>query len=166
MSLFGLKVAKQFGEGLPSFKNQSEAETILFKQRDESLRQLLEMAKTSEIFVPDFTPEILKSLEKWYFELYESNGFSKYAKTREKFESCMAAYFGEVVIRNCPDAWWTVREFAFENGKYEIGVQKKLLHFMSKFTDHYKQPNNKRHQKIFGIFNQLFASRGLAGAAN
>jgi hypothetical protein len=160
MSLFGLKVAKQFGEKLPSFKNQAEAETVLFKQRDEKLQQLLEMAKTSGIFVPDFTPESLKPLEQWYFELYESKGFSKLATTREEFESCMAAYFGEVTIRNCPDARWAVREFAFERGKYEMGIQKKLLHLMlSKFTDHYKQPNNKRRQRLFGIFNQLFATR-------
>jgi hypothetical protein len=131
MSLFGLKVAKQFGEKLPSFKNQAEAETILFKQRNENLRQLLEMAKTPDFFAPDFTPESLKPLEQWYFELYEFNGFSKFATTRERFESCMAAYFGEVVIRNCPDARWIVREFAFESGKYEIGVQKKPLDFMS-----------------------------------
>jgi len=160
MSLFGLKVAKQFGEKLTSFKNQADAETVLFKRRDEKLEQLLEMAKKSGIFIPDFTPESLKPLEQWYFELYESKSFSKFSTTREEFEGCMAAYFGEVAIRNCPDARWAVREFAYGPGKYEIGIQKKLLYLMlSKFTDHYKQPNNKRRQRLLGIFNQLFAAR-------
>jgi hypothetical protein len=71
----------------------------------------------------------------------------------------MASYFGEVVVRSRPDARWEVREFAFEHGKFEIGVRRGLLHMMlTRFADHYKQPSNKRRQKIFKMYEQRFAA--------
>jgi hypothetical protein len=71
----------------------------------------------------------------------------------------MASYFCEVVVRNCRDAKWEVREFSFESGKFEIGVERGLLHLMlARFTDHYKQPNNKRRQKIYKMYEQRFAT--------
>ena len=159
MSLFGLKVAKQFGGKLPSFKSQNEAEAFLFQQRDERLQLLLESAKNTNIFATDFSQESLKNLESWYFALWESSGFDKLRITREEFESCMASYFGEVVVRNHSDAKWVVQEFAFQNGRYEIGVQRRLGTVMlSRFTDHYKQPNNKRRQNLFKMYQKYFSN--------
>lgn len=150
MSWFSLKVAKVFGRGLPSFHNQAEAESHLFRERDERIRRITLLAASAGIFAADFTPESLKTLERWYFELWEANGFNRLNISRDEFECCMASYFFEVAVRNCPDAKWEVREFPFEHGKFEIGVQRGLVHLMrTRFTDHYKLPNNKSRQKIY-----------------
>jgi hypothetical protein len=158
MSLFGVKVAKQFGQNLPSFKNQAEAEAFLIAQKDERLRLLIESAKNSNTFTADFSPESLKHLEIWYFELWESDGFERLETTREEFECFMAAYFGEIAVRNNPDTKWIVSEFAFERGKYEIGIHQKLFtQMLNRFADHYKTPNNTRRQKLFKMYQQRFS---------
>lgn len=159
MSFFGLQVAKLFGKKLPAFSNQAEAETYLFKLRDEQLKRIAALALSSPRFVADYAPESLKNLEIWYFELVDNDGFDSLGISREEFEKCMASYFCELAVRNCSDAKWEVREFAFESGKFEIGVQRGLLHLMlGRFTDHYKQPNNKRRQKIYKMYSERFAN--------
>ena len=159
MSRLGLKIAKLFGQKLPAFSSLAEAETFLFDQRDERIKRIVELGQSSKSFAADYTPESLKHLERWYFELMDNDGFQTLGTSREDFECCMASYFGEVVIRHCPDAKWEVQEFAFERGKFEIGVRRGLLTMMlNRFADHYKQPSNKRHQKIFRMFEERFAS--------
>jgi hypothetical protein len=159
MSRLGLKVAKLFGKRLPAFSSRAEAEAYLFGERDERLRRLRELAPSSGVFAPDFVPESLKHLERWYFDLSDTDGFSVLGITREEFEGCMASYFCELAVRNSPDTKWEIREFVFEPGKFEIGVQRGLMHLMlRRFSDHYKQPNNKRRQKIFRMYEQRFAA--------
>ena len=159
MSWLGLQVAKLFGQRLPAFSSQTEAEAHLFGQRDERLRRITELAMSSGVFAADYTPESLKNLERWYFDLLDADGFRSRGTSREEFECCMASYFCELAVRNCPDAKWEVREFEFERGKFEIGVQHGLLHLMlSRFTDHHKQPNNKRRQKIYRMYEERFAA--------
>ena len=120
---------------------------------------MTELAMAAKTFAADYTPESLKNLERWYFELMETNGFKALGVSREDFECCMASYFCELAVRNCPEAKWEVQEFAFESGKFEIGVQRGLFHLMlNRFTDHYKKPNNKRQQKIFRMYEESFAA--------
>ena len=158
MSWFGSRVARLFGQKLPAFSSLTEAEAYLFAQRDERLRRITELAASSDNFAADYTPESLKNLERWYFELMDTNGFQPLGISREGFECCMASYFCELAVRNCPDVKWEVREFEFAHGKFEIGVQRGLLHFMlNRFTDHHKQPNNKRRQKIYRMYQERFA---------
>lgn len=157
MSWLGLKIAKLFGQRLPAFASHAEAEAKLYQQRDDRIRRLCELAASSGIFKADFTPESLKTVEKCYFELWESDGFRPLGVTRDDFERCMAMYFCEVAVRNCPDTKWEVREYGFERGKYELGVQSGRVHLMlSRFTDHYKESNNKRRQKIYRQYQQHF----------
>ena len=158
MGWLGLKVAKLFGQKLPAFSSRAEAEAHLFRQRDERLQRLVELAASSSVFVADFSPESLKQLERWYFDLWESDGFQGLGALREEFERCMAMYFCEVAVRNCAEAKWEVREYGFECGKYEIGVERGLSHLMRmRFTDHYKEPNNKRRQKIYREYQEHYA---------
>ena len=94
-----------------------------------------------------------------YFHLCDTDGFRLLGISREEFECCMASYFCELAVRNCSDAKWEVREFDFEPGKFEIGIQRGLLHLMlRRFTDHHQQPNNKRRQKIFRMYEERFAA--------
>ena len=153
-------MAKLFGKQLPGFKNQAEAEAQLFADRDRRLENLLEAAAKTESFDADFTPESLKRLELWYFELWEGDGFGAIGLPREEFECSMAMYFLEVAVRNCPRAEWEVSEYGFENGKYEIGVKNGLHHLMrSRMTDHFQQPNNKRRQKIYREYMDSYGAR-------
>ncbi len=130
----------------------------LFGERDRRLHRIVELAASSNTFAADYTPESLKNLEKWYFELWESDGFGRLSVARDEFERCMASYFCEIAVRNCPDTNWEVREFGFERGKYEIGVGRPAGgHLMlSRFTDHHGMPRNKRRQKIYRDYQQRF----------
>ena len=157
MSKYGLKIARLFGRGLPAFKNQSEAEKHLYRERDDRIKKMVSLAPSSDEFAADFTPESLKGLELWYFELWENNGFRKLRTSREDFERNMAMYFFEVAVRNCPEAEWEVAEYGFEKGKYEIGVVRGRSHLMrSRFTDHFNERNNKRRQKIYRNYREHY----------
>ncbi|HOX60209.1 MAG TPA: hypothetical protein PLC99_25310 [Verrucomicrobiota bacterium] len=160
MGWFALRIAKLFGQRLPAFPTKAEAEAHLFSQRDERLRHIIELAPHSAgVFAADFTPNSLKGLESWYFILRESDSFGSLGITCEEFERCMAMYYCETAVRNNPDAQWVVQEYAFERGKYEMGVAKGGTYYMRmRFTDHYKQPNNKRRQKIFRDYQQYYGA--------
>jgi len=155
MTKFGLKIAQLFGEKLPRFSSQEEAERALLAFRDAKLHKIHKLASTLPDFALDCLPESLKAMERVYFRLHESNSFEEIKSTREEFEECMAMYFGEVFVRNIPNSKWVVKEFPFEKGKYEIGVQKGLSTVMlRRFTDHFKTPNNKRQESIWRRFKQ------------
>lgn len=157
MSRRGLQVAKDFGKRLPAFGSQADAEAYLFSRRDQLLQRLSELAAASGVFVADFSPASLKNVERFYFTLYETDGFEALGISLEEFEFCMASYFCEVAVRNCPNAKWEVRAFPFQHGKFEIGVGRGLFHIMlTRFTDHYRMPNNKRRQKIYKMYERYF----------
>jgi hypothetical protein len=158
MGWLSLQVAKLFGQKLPAFKSQAEAEEHLFAERDARVSRLAALAgQSGGVFTADFSPASLKGLELWYFALWESDGFSSLGLSREEFERCMAMYFCEAAVRNCPRAKWIVQEYAFEPGKYELGVQRGHVSLMrSRFTDHYQQPRNKRRQRIYREYQEHF----------
>ena len=74
MTKYGLKIAIQNSLSLPSFTSQKEAEISLFNLRDEMREMILSIEKQSNVGL-DFSPQSLKVLEKWYFELLDSNHF-------------------------------------------------------------------------------------------
>lgn len=155
MSREGMKAAQEHGEQLPSFPDQPSAELALFGRRDELIRQLTAAADRSTTFSADFSPESLKSLEKWYFELWETKSFSALGTERAEFERWMAMYFGEVMVRNAPDFEWVVEEYSFAQGKYSIGVRKPLLAIMlGRYTDLYARRSNKRKQSVWREYRQ------------
>ena len=160
MTKYGLKIAGLFGKQLPGFSSQQDAEKSLLTFRDVRLRRIHELARALSRFKPDYTPESLKTMEQLYFKLHQSNSFEKVGSNREEFEECMAIYFGEVFVRNVPNSKWVVEEFAFERGKYEIGVKKGLFTVMlRRFTDHFKEPNNKKQESIWRKFTQYRTSQ-------
>lgn len=63
MSQQGLKVALQYGEGLPAYSSLSEAENALIQQKDSTLEAFL--AEYGLFIGLDFSPESRKLLEKW-----------------------------------------------------------------------------------------------------
>ena len=65
-------------------------------------------------------------MEQWYFDLLERDAFTGLGTERATFEECMAMYFLETAVRNS-DVEWTVDEYAFEPGRYEIGVKRPLF---------------------------------------
>jgi len=147
-----------FGRTLPAYRNISEARTSLFAARDARLAGFKVLASKSDLFVANDTPESLKQMEAWYFQLVESDGFRLVGVTREEFEKCMATYFCHVAVVNCPEAEWYVAEFAFEPGKYEIGVKRGLVHQMrGSFTDHFAKGANRRRTAIYREFQRYYS---------
>ncbi|HSW88230.1 MAG TPA: hypothetical protein VLG12_03650 [Candidatus Saccharimonadales bacterium] len=156
MSKAGLKVAIAVSSQLPQFNSLEEAKNYYFSYRDERLALLKKVSQNSKMFSMDFKPESLKILEKWYFQLYENDSFSKLGITREVFEECMAMYFCELAIRLIPNFTWAIEESPFVKRRYEFGIQKPLFSYMlSRFTDLHKQPDNKRHQYIYRQYKRL-----------
>jgi len=158
MSKAGMDAARRHAKHLPRFRNQKAAEDTLFADRDALLTLLSEVSVASTAFDPDYSPESLKALESWYFELWEDDGFGGLSLDRETFERCMAMYFGEVIVRNDKRYEWIVQEFAFEKGKYEMGISRPGFAVMLRaFRDHYALPNNKRRQRIWRRYREYAA---------
>ena len=110
------------------------------------------------MFVPDYSVESLKKLEKIYFNLCESDGFAGAGFAKKEFESAMSMYFGEVIVRNNRDAKFEARSFPFSKDKYEFYVSKGLLSMAiaDKFLDLDKRPDNVRKNSIFREYNKYF----------
>jgi hypothetical protein len=159
MTKNNMQIAQQYAEKLPAFENQQEAEKYFSDFRKRYLALLKEAAGSQTSFAPDFSPESLKSLEKWYFDLQETDAFRNIPVDREVFESCMAVYFGETAVRNS-DSEWTVSGYFLDPNRYHLGVKKK--HFtmtLMRFTDYYKEPNNKRREGLFRRYRKYFAEK-------
>ncbi len=155
-----LKVAYQYGEKLQSFKNKQEAEEYFYAYRTCLSNKLKSICKNHSCFLPDYTVESLKVLEKWYFDLYENNSFDILGVDQHEFEDMMSIYFGDVVINNNSDAKWTVVEYPFTQEKYELMINKNLFSMTIKkcCRDWYKEPSNKRHNLLFRTYNRYFKS--------
>ncbi len=154
-----MKVAIAHGENLPNYADQESARIDLFARRDRYLELLSEACKNTEVFEGDFVPESLKSLEKWYFELWDAQSFWDVGLARSEFETAMAMYYGEVFVRNSTGFEWIVTEFAFQLGKYELGVKKDLVTVMlSRFTDLFAHPNNKKRQSVWTEYQKYRGS--------
>src|SRR5262249_25888723 len=113
MSKRGLKAADQHGNALPSFASHEDAVSYYFAFRDKHISLLKSISMGRSQFEMNYSPESLKRLEAWYFELYENDSFESCRTERATFERCMAMYFCEVVAKNFPDAEWVVEEFVF-----------------------------------------------------
>jgi len=151
MSKYGLFIAKLYGRELPSFNNPEEAKKNLFKIRDEHLSVLEQVAERQPGLNLDYSLESLKRLEAWYFDLYERDSFSSLGIERSHFETCIGIYFGAVLARNKSGAEWIVEEFAFQRGKYELGVrlQKGITVMAGRQKDLFRTHNNKKRQSLF-----------------
>lgn len=150
MSRAGRRAADNLGRTLPRYRSQEEAERALFTQRDLLLGRLRTAAAASPSFEFDFTPESLKALERWYFEVRERGTFAEYGLSAETFEGCIAMYLGEVIVRNHGAFRWLVREFPFVPGTYEIGVDRGTLAVMlTRFAEVHTRPNNKKRESIW-----------------
>src|SRR5256885_3781505 len=106
MSRAGLVAASEHASLLPSFRNLAEAQSSLFARRDADLAVLRDAAERLAPFALDFTPASLKLLEQWYFRLLDEDAFASAGFSRSAFERCVAAYLGEVLVKNRPPFEW------------------------------------------------------------
>jgi hypothetical protein len=148
--------AQQHGEELPGFANVTDAEDYYHGLRDRHLALLFEAASKQPSVQLDYSPGSLKLLEQWYFQLFESDSFRAAGIEREMFETCMAMYFGETTVRSA-HARWIVEPYFLTPAKYEIGVRKGSFTMMlSRFTDHFREPNNKRRESLYRRYKKYF----------
>lgn len=153
MSRQGMKAALEHGRQLPEFLDVKTAKIELFRLRDQLIHKLTNAAQFSDTFSADFSPDSLKEIEKWYFELWESKSFGEIGIERELFERCISMYYGEVIVRNAPEFEWFVEEFVFMPGRYEIGVRKDMASLaLRREIDLYARTDNKRQQSIWREF--------------
>ena len=152
MTRAGLLAARLFGSRLPTYRDLAHAERALFARRDELLQQLVALSRRAPSFQPDFSPESLKELERWYFELKDGPGVASVGTDEETFERAMAMYLGEVLVRNIPEFEWFVTEFAFEQGRYEIGVRRPLFALMLSRQSFPPRERNKRGRSMWRMY--------------
>lgn len=124
MSGTGMKAALTLGEKLPVYPSLEVARTELFAQRDRLLSALT-TAAAGEGVALDHSPESLKTVEPWFFRVVEAGRLPIAGMDLQTLDLAIAMYFGEVVVRTT-DFEWTVAEFAFAQGRYEIGVARPL----------------------------------------
>jgi hypothetical protein len=158
MGKSGINAALMYGDLLPSFRNQQRAEKYFYSYIEKHLKLLGKLSKKTKEFDMDYTPESLKRIELWYFQLYLGKKFAEISANRQKFERCINVYFGEVVVRNIQGASWVVEEYSFMPGKYEFGVNKDNLtiSLIRWFSNLHKYPNNKRKQSIYRRYKKYF----------
>lgn len=158
MSRYGLQIARKYGEKLKTFHDVSEAQEYFLSCKERLLNELATICKQNSAFLPDYSIESLKKIEKWYFELYENKEFQKLGVTKDEFESMMSVYFGEVVVKNNEDAKWIVEEYAFTKNKYELMVNQGYcsMSIMNKCHNHDQAPSNKRRNLLFREYNKYF----------
>ena len=156
MSRQGLRIARQYGDTLPTFSCQADAEQYYYAFRDQHLALLSEIALNHPAFLPEYLPESLKQLEQWYFQLYETDSFDVLGMKRETFEACMAMYFGETAARSA-SAHWIVERYFLAADRYELKVEKDLLSMrLFRLTDHFRTPNNKKRESLFRSYKKHF----------
>jgi hypothetical protein len=157
MTRRGLEVALVRDISSPSFSSREDAERVLFQLRDDCRSEIQRLADQSGIPL-DFSPESLKVLERWYFDLRRTEGFGQLGITQEQFEQCMGFYAGFIYTENDPQFSWTVQESYLVKGRYDIGVTKGL---MTVRVSHHSRPSelkdNKRMQSIYREYKKLAA---------
>ena len=147
----GLDTALAHGQKLPTFPSAAAARDALFRYRDDSVRRLVEFTSAPDCpFSADFTPQSLKTLEAWYFQMWESQSFEHLGITAATFEKLMAVYFGAVAVRNSSGFEWVVDEYAFTPGRYELGIRRGLVTItLMGFGDVWARRDNKKRQSIW-----------------
>ena len=145
MSRSGMIVARQYADDLPVFASQSEAERVLLAQRDTGLRELLD--EIAEVLDLDYSPRSLNALERWYFE----KGQPAVTRSGYSMSRAIAFYFGEVLCRHA-QFQWTVEEYVFSKGHFEIGVKRLMLSVMLTKGKNPQSRNNGRMQSLWREF--------------
>jgi hypothetical protein len=142
MSQYGMLVARQFAQDLPKFPDLPTAEKALLAWRDKGLQELYFLSGLAPLL--DYSPESLKSLERWFFE------YGQPATTESSYSvaHAIAFYFGEVLCRN-RQFRWVIQEFAFNEGQYEIGVERQRFAIMLTKGKHPQLAGNKRMQSLW-----------------
>jgi hypothetical protein len=139
---YGMIIAGQYAHGLPEFGSHEEAEKALFAQRDTGLQELQALNGLAANL--DYSPESLKTLERWFFENEQpattASGYS--------MPHAIGFYFGEVLCRTLQFRW-VVQELVFAKGRYEIGVQGPLLAIMLTKGRQLRAAGNKRMQSLW-----------------
>lgn len=156
-----IKIAIEYGKKLQEFKDIKDAELFFLTCKDALLEQVTVLADDSPFFRADFTVDSLKSLEKWYFHIFEHEGFTEIGMERNDFEKVMAIYFGEVVVRNSEEAEWEIEEFPWGHDKYTFGVRQGYggMTLSNGFIDHHLEPQNKRRNILYRRYNHFFKER-------
>ena len=148
MSRQGMKVALQYGENLPAYSSLSEAEKALLQLKDSTLEALL--AEHGLSLGLDFTPESLKSLEKWYFEA----SCPKAGTGNYSIPHAIGFYFGEVLCRSAGFSW-IVKEFPFIKGRFEVGINRRLGTIMLTKGRTPPVEGNKRMQSLWREYKKF-----------
>ena len=154
MSKAGLRAATLFGSKLPVFRGLEDAQRALYAEPDDLIRKLPELSRRSVSFRPDYSPESLKGLERWYFELLGGGGFRSIETDQKTFERAIAIYLGEVLVRNAPPFEWFVAELAFEPDHYEIGVRRPLYQVMLSRLVPAPRERNRREESIWRAYHK------------
>ena len=117
-----------------------------------------EIARSMGSFSPNYTVDSLKALEKWYFELWEKDNFASITVSQGTFERMMALYFNEVVVRNKEGAKWTVTEYPFLRGRYELGIECRLMSMMGSghFINLCTKEGNKRRNFMYREYKRYY----------
>ena len=123
MSREGMIAAKQYAEELPAFESLEVAREHLKREKDETLGAFL--TDYGAALSLDFSMESLKRLEKWYLE----SGSPEAGGVGYSMPHAVGFYFGEVLCRTGGFSW-VVEEFAFQRGRYDIGVKRPRLSIM------------------------------------
>lgn len=142
MSRQGMTAALRYGEDLPAFSSLAEAEENLLQLKESTLDAFL--AEHGSSIGLDFSPESLKSLENWYFEAgHPKAGAGNYA-----MPLAIGFYFGEVLCRSAGFVW-TVEEYPFVRGRYEVGVRRRLAAIMLTKGKAPPAEGNARRQRMW-----------------
>jgi hypothetical protein len=156
MSGRGLDIAREHGERQPAFSSASEAKAALLSLRDQRLAQVRAWTHHGGAFAADATPESLKALEAWYFDVLEG-GAAALNATIGELDGAVGAYFGQVLVDSAGFEW-VVEQNAFVPGHYELGVRRGLCTLM--LTDGWApEPlkRNKRKQSLLRQFKKYAA---------
>ncbi len=155
MTRRGLQVALQSDNSLPAFTSQNAAERFLFQLRDDFRAEILQLAAQCDVRL-DFSPDSLKTLESWYFDLRGSDGFDQLGVTQGQFERCIGYYTCFVYTARDPNFTWIVKESPLVNGKFYLAVTNGL---MTIAVSHHSRTidlrNNKRMESNYREYKKL-----------
>jgi hypothetical protein len=149
MSKAGMTIALTHGSNLPAFPDEETAMRELLRARDDDIDYLRDLAASSQRFEPTFSPDSLKDLELFYFDLVNEERFEADSEERRRLRSAVATYLGAVLVKHA-GYHWVVQEFAFARGRYEIGVRRHLTSVMlSSGWDPASEPSNQKRQSLW-----------------
>ena len=155
MSRAGINVAQQFGADLPCFPNAEAAELELHALKRRCLTELASIAELAPLL--DYSPDSLKSLERWYYENGEPKAITSNTSTAQAF----GFYIGEVYCQNARFEW-IVKEFAFMKGHFEIGVHRPGMSIMFTKGRLPASTGNKLKQSLFREYKKYTGTASSA----